>query len=317
MNSGPTIPRTRAWGIAMALVTTVTSGFAVYLNAFGVRAWKDTGASSATYTTMKNLVAALVLVVLAAALSRTGWRDDPVREGSSPASRRRVGAGLVLVGIIGGAVPFLLFFEGLSRASTTQAALIHKSLVIWVALLAVPLLREKVRPVHVAAIALIVAGQVAMAGGISGLGFGVGELMIFGATLLWSLEVVVAKRLLHVVPALTTAVARMAIGSAVLVGFVVLSGGLGQLGALEVRHWLWAVATGAVLSLFVATWYLGLARAQAVDVTAVLVFAVVITSALEAGFSGGTLPSPLGIGLVTAGVALVVLAIRRRNRMPG
>jgi drug/metabolite transporter (DMT)-like permease len=312
MRPGSTIPRTRGWGITLALATTVTSGFAVYLNAFGVREWSGAGASSATYTTVKNLIAALLLVALSAALGRTRWRDDPVADGRRdvPSARRRIG--LVLVGVIGGSVPFLLFFEGLARASSTQAALIHKSLIIWVAILAVPLLRERIGPMHLAAIALIVAGQVAMAGGITDLGLGSGEVMILGATVLWAAEVVVAKRLLDAVPALTTSVARMGIGSALLVGFIVLTGRLGELSALGAGDWLWAVATGGVLSVYVATWYLGLARAQAVDVTAVLVFAAVITAALELGISGAGLPSALGIGLVTIGALLVVVAMRRR-----
>ena len=53
--------------------------------------------------------------------------------------------GLLGVGVIGGSVPFVLFFEGLARAEATQAAFIQKTLVVWVALLAVPLLRERFR----------------------------------------------------------------------------------------------------------------------------------------------------------------------------
>ena len=47
------------------------------------------------------------------------------------------------VAVVGGSVPFVLFFEGLARAEATQAAFIQKTLVVWVALLAVPLLHER------------------------------------------------------------------------------------------------------------------------------------------------------------------------------
>ena len=60
--------------------------------------------------------------------------------------------------MIGGSVPFVLFFEGLARAEATQAAFIQKTLVIWVALLAVPLLRERFRTPHALAIVLLIAG---------------------------------------------------------------------------------------------------------------------------------------------------------------
>ena len=54
--------------------------------------------------------------------------------------------------MIGGSVPFVLFFEGLARAEATQAAFIQKTLVVWVALLAVPLLRERFGVPHALAI---------------------------------------------------------------------------------------------------------------------------------------------------------------------
>ena len=45
------IPKTRLWGIALAAITAVVSGFSVFLNGYGVRSWSGAGASSAAYTT--------------------------------------------------------------------------------------------------------------------------------------------------------------------------------------------------------------------------------------------------------------------------
>jgi hypothetical protein len=78
-------------------------------------------------------------------------------------------AGLAAVAIVGGSVPFILFFEGLARVTSTDAAFIQKTLVIWVALLAVPLLRERIGPWHLAAIAALVWGQAILGGGIGGI----------------------------------------------------------------------------------------------------------------------------------------------------
>ena len=70
-------------GYVLALAAAVISGFAVYTNSFGVRAF----GSATVYTTAKNLVAA---VVLAAALAVAGRRRP--REGFTrprgPASGR-------------------------------------------------------------------------------------------------------------------------------------------------------------------------------------------------------------------------------------
>ncbi len=64
--------------------------------------------------------------------------------------------GLVAVAIVGGSVPFVLFFEGLARATSVHAAFLQKTLVVWVAVLAVPLLSERLGWAQVAAVGLLV-----------------------------------------------------------------------------------------------------------------------------------------------------------------
>jgi drug/metabolite transporter (DMT)-like permease len=298
------IPRTRAWGLTIAAATAVISGCAVFLNGYGVKAFGN----PTLYTTMKNLVAAVVLTgLLGAATARKS------REGFTRPAGPRQWLGLAVVGVIGGSVPFVLFFEGLARAGSTGAAFIQKTLVLWVALLAVPLLRERIGPLHVAAIGVLLWGQAALQGGVHHLGMGSGETMILAATLLWSVEIVVAKRLLGSLSPLTVGTARMAIGVVVLIGYSLARGYGADLASLGPAAWGWVLATGVILAAYVATWYSALARAQAVDVTAVLVFAAVITALLNAGFQGAGLGSQaLGIGLVTVGAAVTtVLALRR------
>ncbi len=100
----------------------------------------------------------------------------------------------------------------------------------------------------------------------------------------------------------------------VLVGWTAITGGFAGLGALTGTQWGWVALTGAALTAYVASWYGALARAQAVDVTAVLVFGAVITAALETGIRGVALPSVAGLVMVTAGAALAVLAGARAAR---
>jgi drug/metabolite transporter (DMT)-like permease len=295
----------RTIGIALAAVTAVVSGFAVFINGYGVVAWRDAGVGSAAYTTVKNIVAAAILVGIAHALRRR--RAAPVRLTTSQRAR------LVVVGVIGGAIPFLLFFEGLSRASSVQAAFLHKTLVVWVALLAVPILRERITGLHLAAIGLLVAGEATLSG-VGGLTVGSGEAMILAATLLWACEVIVAKRLLGDVPASTVGAARMGIGSVVLVGWVVATGGLSGMSTLPASAWGWALATGVILTAYVGTWYLALSKAQAVDVTAVLVLGALITAGLRVGVQGAAAPPAVGLVLIAAGsVAALAAGIRVRR----
>lgn len=287
----------------LALVTAIISGFAIFINSYGIRAWADAGFSSATYTTVKNIVAALLVGGLLFLLSTR--KSD---EGFSMPSRRSQWIGLVTVGLIGGSIPFLLFFEGLARASSSQAAFLHKTLLIWVVILAVPILKERLSVGHLAALTLLIIGQVTLAGGITDLAMGSGELMVLIATLMWSVEVVVAKKLLSEMSSLTVGTARMALGAVVLVGYGLATGAFAGIGAIGLEQLGWALVTGLVLSGYVATWYSALARAQAIDVTAVLVFGAVMTATLRAGFEGAALaPEGIGLVLVAAGTCLMLL----------
>lgn len=292
------LPQTRRTGAVLAAATAVISGFAVFMNGYGVRAWSEIS-DSATYTTLKNTTAALVLLVVAlvaAKRSRSRALEWSVVRGHW--------RGLAAIAVIGGSVPFLLFFEGLSRASSGDAAFIHKTLFVWVALLAVTLLRERIGPVHLVAIAILVAGQAALSG-VGGIEFGTGEWMILAATVLWSIETVIAKRILAGVPSPTVGLARMAGGSLILAAYVLVFSDLSGLGQLTGAHLGWIAVTGLTLAGYVGTWFAALARAQAVDVTAVLVGGALITAFLESGVRGATLPSMAGVGLVLLGVLLV------------
>ena len=292
----PTRLSTRAAGVALALATAVVSGVSVYVNAKGVSHFDD----ATVYTTAKNAVAGLILLALAVPAFAAGL------PAARPQSRRQL-LGLGAIACIGGSVPFVLFFEGLSRATATQAAFIHKTLVVWVALLALPLLRERIGPAHVAAIALVVAGQAWIAGSAGTVTFGAGEAMILAATLLWAVEVILVKRLVVGLAPATLAAGRMAAGTALLLAWLAVSGRLGALLGLGVEEWRWALLVGVLLSAYVATWYAALARAQAVDVTAVLVFGAVVTAVL-AGAADGVPVSATGVALITLGAALAMLA---------
>lgn len=289
-------------GVALAFGTALISGLAVYLNSFAVKQVAD----PAVFTTAKNGVAAVVLVVLAVAagggtavrgLDRRGW------------------AGLLAIGVIGGSVPFVLFFTGLAQASAPSAAFIHKTLFVWVALLAVPFLGERLGWVQIGALAILLAGQAIVAPP-RDVVWGTGETLIAAATLLWSVEVIVAKRLLATVPAAVGAAGRMGIGLVLLVGYLALGGKLGDLVAMTPGAWGWVLLTGLLLAGYVSTWYAALRRAPATVVTSVLVIGAVITAALQSA-QKGALPEPAVVGgyaLIAAGAATVaILASRRRT----
>ena len=66
---------------------------------------------------------------------------------------------MTVIGVIGGSVPFILFFSGLAMASAPTAAFIHKTLFVWVVVLAVPFLGERLGWFPIAALGVLLAGQ--------------------------------------------------------------------------------------------------------------------------------------------------------------
>lgn len=296
--------------IALAVATALVSGVTVFVNGLAVRRFDD----ATVYTTAKNLVAGAVLAAVLVGVSTPG------RVAALRGSARSHWQALAVVAVVGGAVPFVLFFEGLARASSTNAAFVHKTLIVWVAVGAVVVLGERVTAVHVGAIAALLLGHLVLTGGLGAATFGTAELLVLTATLLWSVEVLLVKRLLVDLPARLVATARMAGGSVVLLGWLAITGRVGELFALDARQWTWVLLTGSTLAVFVGCWYAALALAPAVDVTAVLVLGAVVTGLLDAGFRGVPLTSDsYGFVLVGLGVAAVVaqaVGARREDRMP-
>ena len=293
-------------GVQLAVAAACVSGVAVFVNGEAVGAFP----SPTVYTTAKNLIAGLLLVMVAA---RVAAAPRGVDSGTGSAGGHR--AGLLAVAVVGGSVPFVLFFEGLARATSTDAAFIHKTLVVWAAVLAVVVLRESVGAVQVAAVGLLIAGHALLTGGLGNLRLGTGELMILAATLCWSVELVIAKRILGDVPAATVAAVRLGAGSMVLVGWLAVTGRLDQLVSLDAGQWAWIAVTGPILALFVSLWYRALAAAPVTDVTAILVVGAVITGVLDLVVAGepaaGRVPGWL---LIAAGAALVAAHGARLER---
>jgi drug/metabolite transporter (DMT)-like permease len=299
---------TKRIGIGLAALTALVSGVSVFVNASAVRAFGD----PVLFTTLKNGVAAIVLVAMAAAVvDRAPMRIrrlDP-----------RSLAGLVLLGVIGGSIPFVLFFTGLANASAPAAALIHKTLFLWVALLAVVLLRERLGALQIGALAVLVVAQLMILPA-DGLALTSGEWMIAAATGMWAVEVVVAKRLLARVPSTIAGAARMGIGLVLLLGYVTVTGGLAGVGALGVEQWAWVIVTGGLLSAYVASWYAALRRAPASAVTAILTLGAPITAALQL-VASGQVPSPTAVagygGVMAAGLVIAWLTLRPAPATPG
>ena len=292
----------RTVGVGLAVVTATISGVAVFLNASAVRQVPD----PAVYTTLKNAVAAIVLLGVLVLTGR--WGDLRTIPG------RRWPA-LIAVGVVGGSIPFVLFFTGLAQASAPGAAFIHKTLFLWVALFALPALGERAGVATVIGLVALLVGQ-ALVLPPRDVAWGTGETMILAATILWAIETILVKRLLGETPALVVGALRMGLGVVVLVGYLVVSGRLAGIATVSLTGWAWVAITGVILAGYVGTWFAALRLAPATVVTSVLVIGAIVTGALSA-ISVGSAPAPTvlaGYGLILAAAAAVAFGMRTAAR---
>ncbi len=254
----------------LALGTALLSGVSNFVAKISVTVVKD----PIVFTTLKNvLVAALLFGIVVVARQ---W-SDLVR------LRRDDWLKLAAIGLIGGSVPFALFFIGLTKTSALNASLIHKSLFLWVLLLAIPILRERMTRWQWVGIATVVAANL-FVGGFNGFRYNLGELMVLAATFLWAVESVIAKIALRNLSSLIVAAARMVFGSAILIVFIALRGGGAAVIHLTAVQWGWTLLSTGLLVGYVLTWYAALKRAPATYVATLLVPATLVTNVLSAVF---------------------------------
>lgn len=278
----------------LALSTALISGFSNYVGKVGVTALKE----PLLFTTLKNAIVAVLLVGIVLAMRK--WRE--VRT-----LNRKHWLKLIAIGTIGGSVPFALFFIGLSKTTALNASLIHKTLFIWVLLLALPILKERMAAWQWVGIGLIAAANF-LVGGFTGFKYNLGELMVLGATLLWAVENVIAKATLKDVSSTTVAAARMIFGSVLLVAFAAFQDKGIALSQLSIVQWKWTLISSALLLGYVLTWYAALKRAPATYVATLLVPATLVTNILSALFITHAFPLAQSMNalLVTVGVFLLV-----------
>jgi len=280
-------------GIHFALATAFISGVSVFINKFAV----GTINSPVLFTATKNTVVALLIL----GILLTTRKIKEVKK----LSRKEI-LSLIAIGIIGGAIPFYFFFTGLSQIPAINAALIHKSLVFWVAILAIPFLKEKLTFTQTLGAILIFLGNLTI-GGFSGFQFSRGELFVLIATILWAFENILAKKILPKVnPDIVTAT-RMGFGSIILL----ITAGISQPSSLQsifnltTTQIFWIVLTTITLLGYVTSWYRALKFAPAITVASLLTAGSLITNILSAIFITHTLNTVFVIQS-----ALVLIGIR-------
>jgi drug/metabolite transporter (DMT)-like permease len=289
-------------GIKFALITALISGVSIFVNKFAVGAFGQPLA----FTAFKNTLVAVFLI----GIILGAGKYHHVKFLS-----KKEKLYLLLIGLIGGSIPFYLFFTGISQIPAINAAMIHKTLVIWVIILAVPILKERISKLQILAIALLFSSNLVI-GGFRGFLFSTGELMILAATVLWAVETIIAKKVLPSVDPDIVAASRMVIGAVVLLGAALLTApsALGSVTGLSLAQWVLVLVTVLFLLGYVTSWYRALKFAPAIVVTAVLVSSTLVTNILTATFVTHTWNIPLTIQtiLIMGGVGLLLVSDKKQ-----
>lgn len=255
-------------GIFLAFTTAVISGVAIFYN----KVFLLSGIDPLVFNILKNGGVAIILLGI---LFSTGTINS-LRKYS-----RTTLLQLLSIGIIGGGIPFYLFFTGLQQISAIQANFIHKTLFLWVAILAVPFLKEKLSWKLLLTYSIIAAITL-FTNGLPKFTFSQGELFILGATLLWSIEQIIAKKTLTHVPAKAVAFFRMFIGTCVLLFIFPFTKDISAL-IIPQQMILPVIGSIILLSAYVLTWYHALAKAPASIVSSILILATPVTTLLSVG----------------------------------
>ncbi len=280
-------------GIALIFLTALISGFAIFINKFGVAV-----VSPDVFTTLKNTTVAFMLLASLFYFDR----------GKLASLTRKNWLSLLAIGAIGGSVPFILFFRGLAIATAATAAFIHKTMFLYVAVLAAFFLKEKISRKLLAAAGLLLAGN-ALFLKFTPAELTIGTVMVLAATLLWAGEAVLSKKVLKKLDSSTVAFGRMFFGSLFLLAYLIATSQAPAILTLNQSQLGWVAVTALFLLAYVTTWYSGLKRVSASTAACILSLGAPITTGLKV-LAGAALPSPVqafGVLLILAGVSFAIL----------
>jgi len=280
-------------GIALAYLTAIVSGIAVFVNSFGVLTLDSTA-----YTLLKNALVAGVLGALCVSLGN--WREF------LSLNRKQV-LMLLFIGVVGGGIAFALYFAGVAMTGGAVGSFLYRLLFIFAAAIGVVALREKFSWKTAAGVLAVLAGDYILLGG-AALALSEGALLILAAAVLWAIEYAVAKKALENLSPTVVGAASLGIGAPVLLAILAYNGKISVLGQVSVVSFAWIAVGAAFLTIFTTLWYSALKHATLISSTAALTLGGPITALLSFALAGKalTVVQAGGFLLLAAGVIFVV-----------
>ncbi len=285
-------------GIYLILTAAIISGFSIFLNSRAV-----IGIDSSIFTLAKIVLVAMALLCII--LGTMAFRDI------TRLSATEWGM-LSLVGLIGGSVPFLLFFKGLQMTTGSTAGLIQKTLFIFVIVFAIFFLKEKITKSFAAGAALLLLSTFLIT---PFNGLQTGHVLVLTAAILWAGEYVLSKHMITHVPALVVAFGRMAFGSLFILLYIIIAGKGNMLLPSVGSHVGWILITSLFLLAYVITFYTGLAGVPVSTAACILTISAPISTLLSL-FTGGTISILQTLGIATGILGAITILWTTRASYP-
>ncbi len=253
-------------GIFLIFLTAFISGLSIFINKFGVDFMNPY-----IFIGLKNSLVAFLVIGLI--LIMKDWK-------ALLNLRKKEWFGLFGVGLLGGFIPFILFFKGLTMISAAQAGFIHKLMFIFVFVLASIFLKEKIKQVYLISGLLLLLGNLFLLN-LLPLEFNFGSLLILLAIIFWAAETVLSKYLLKKLSARIIMGGRMFLGSIFIFIFLLFTSQAGLIFELNLQQIGWIMITGVFLFGYIMTWYTGLKYVKVSVAVLILLLASPITSLLS------------------------------------
>lgn len=280
-------------GLTLVFTTALISGFSIFINRFGVQE-----INPYVFTGLKNLIVGiLILSLILLSKQRKKLKTLKPKQWTQ----------LLLIGLVGGSIPFLLFFKGLTITIAAKAGFIHKTLFIYVSILAIIFLKEKISKGLTFGFITLLVGNILFLK-VKPHGLVTGDILIFLATLFWAGEIVISKNLLKTLPAQIVIFGRMFFGSMFILIFLSVTGQVQAITQLTFGQIGWTLLTSAILLGYVLTFYTGLKYIPASLATAVLTLGAPITTLLTVIFLERTLiwQEIFGMALMLLGIYILI-----------
>lgn len=286
-------------GTIAAVITAIISGFAIYANKIFI-----VDLDPAIFTAVRAIIIGLIFFIIASFQCKFDY------SGFKKVSWKY----LLVIGIIGGGLAFLMFFTGLKFTTAGRAAFLHKTLPIYVTILAFIFLKEKITRKQSIALLLMIIGTFILYSAmidpsVLWLNPSLGDILIISATLFWGIETVIARKaMLLKESSFVISFGRMFFGALVLFGAVILLGKYELLFTLQPHQIFNLLASTTILFGYVFFYYWSIKNINASKASTILLLSPVITLILGVTFLGEPAPilQLLGSALILIGAFFVV-----------